>query len=153
MMVCRDVDELITDLQDGRLDAGKELRLHAHVEGCAECRARIETWGVLTPAMRALVPASPSPFDERRMMAEIERRLAHETAASPRPRWRAWLMPASLALATACVLVVWRLWPVAARLPYGTIAAHTGEVRVEGRRLIAAAGARDGAAGLRLACM
>ncbi len=141
-MTCRDVDALLTDLQDGRLDSGSELRLHAHLEECASCRARVGSWSVLTPAMRALAPSPPSPFDERRMMAEIERRMAQkEVAPSPR-RWRVWATPVLVAAAAACVFVALRLRPHLPALPYGSIVAQTGDVHADGRRMVAARGAR-----------
>jgi hypothetical protein len=144
-MRCREVEDLFVDLHDRRLDAARELRLHAHVEGCAGCRERAQMWGTLVPALRPLAPPPPSPFDERRMMAEIERRLATAAVAPPR-RWRAWYAPALAAVAAACVLLAWRARTprVGAEPSYGSIVVERGDVRVDGRAGVATlrAGAR-----------
>jgi anti-sigma factor RsiW len=137
-MTCREVEDLLIDLQDGRLDAARELRVHAHVEGCAACRERAQLWRTLVPAMRPLAPPPPSPFDERRMMADIERRLA---TASVRParslRQPRRLFGLAAVAAAACLLLAWR-----ARVPhgvgvpaYGSVVAHDGELLVDGRPL------------------
>ncbi len=106
-MTCRDVQDAFIDLHDGRLDAASELRVHAHLETCAQCRDRADHWRVLLPAMRALAPPPPTPMRARRMELEIERRLAEPVSLSARPRRRWPLYTVPFAVAAAAALVLW----------------------------------------------
>lgn len=72
--------------------AGAEGR--AHIEACAECRARLdEARAGLTLAREADVP-EPSPLYWEAFRRQVGRRIVEE-----RPRWHRWLVP--LAAATA----------------------------------------------------
>jgi hypothetical protein len=107
-MSCQEVEDRLTDLFDRRLAASDEIRLHAHLEGCAMCRDRAALWNAMTPEMRRLAPPRPAPLALRRMEVVIERALA-ETAAAPRRRWRwswPWRPATSLALAGAAAAAV-----------------------------------------------
>ncbi len=106
-MTCREVQDALVDLHDGRLDAASELRVHAHLESCAECRHQADNWDALLPAMRALAPPSPTPMRARRMELEIERQLAEPVALAARSRRRWPLFAVPLAAAAAAALVVW----------------------------------------------
>jgi ferric-dicitrate binding protein FerR (iron transport regulator) len=79
-MTCRQVQDALVDLHDGRLDGASELRVHAHLECCADCQKRAQTWNALLPAMRAVAPLPPTPLRLRRMEVEIERRLQEPVA-------------------------------------------------------------------------
>ena len=106
-MTCREVQDALVDLHDGRLDAASELRVHAHLETCADCRDQAERWNALLPAMRGLAPPPPTPMRARRMEIEIERQLAEPVAraARPRRRWPLFAVP----LAAAAALALWLL--------------------------------------------
>ncbi|MCU1280962.1 MAG: transcriptional regulator, putative protein [bacterium] len=104
-MSCRAAQDALIDLNDDRLDAATELRVHAHMETCADCRARAQAWATLLPSMRGLAPPPPTPLRARRMEVEIERRLA-QPAAQPKPRLRRWPLYAAPAVAAAAVLIV-----------------------------------------------
>jgi ferric-dicitrate binding protein FerR (iron transport regulator) len=108
-MTCREVQDAFVDLQDGRLDAASELRVHAHLESCAHCREHAANWKALLPAMRALVPPPPTPMRARRMELEIERRIAEPVSLAARPRRRWPLYGVPLAVAAAAALVLWLL--------------------------------------------
>src|SRR5690348_1421158 len=93
-MSCRDVEDALIDLADGRLDAASELRLHDHVEGCSACRERAALWSVLVPSIRALEPKPATPNRLRRMELEIERRLAAGDPGQGRsPARKLWIGP------------------------------------------------------------
>ncbi len=101
-MSCREVEDRIVDLQDGRLASAEELRLHAHAESCVECRARLATWQKLLPLMRAATPEPPSSLALRRMEVGIERRLAEHVPFVPhRSRWSLGAVGAAAAVAVA----------------------------------------------------
>jgi hypothetical protein len=82
-MSCRETEDALVDLADGRLDVAAQVRLHDHVEGCAACRARAATWGRLVPALRAASPPPPDSMQVRRMELEIERQLRQDARAAP----------------------------------------------------------------------
>jgi ferric-dicitrate binding protein FerR (iron transport regulator) len=105
---CFETEAQLVELLDGKLDQARELAMHAHLETCAECRQRAETWGHLVPVMRRLAPPAPSPLRARRMELEIERLLATKAAARPaRPGRRVVLATTVvLAAAAAAVLVI-----------------------------------------------
>ena len=42
-MSCFSTESELVDLLDGRLDAARELAVHAHLEGCADCRRRVHS--------------------------------------------------------------------------------------------------------------
>jgi FecR protein/Putative zinc-finger len=115
-MSCHELQSQLMDLLDGRLDAPSELRVHAHLEGCEDCREHVATWSALVPAMRGLAPAPPTPLQQRRMEAQIERRLGEEQA---RPRAarripaarKVWLGASAAALVAAAFAAVIGLRP------------------------------------------
>ena len=39
-MTCAETESHLVDAADGRLDVPTEVRLHAHLDGCAACRER-----------------------------------------------------------------------------------------------------------------
>jgi anti-sigma factor RsiW len=41
-MNCFSTEAELVALQDGKLDAARELAVHAHLETCAECRRRAD---------------------------------------------------------------------------------------------------------------
>ena len=159
-MSCRDVEDALVDLTDGRLDAATELRLHDHVETCAACRERAALWGALVPSMRALEPKPPTPIRLRRMEVEIERRLAAEPRELAPPRGRKLWIGLTAAVAAAAMLLVLiglrhRAPGVPAPPAFATVKSHTGTAEALGTHL--AAGSRvvvpnGGETQLELAC-
>lgn len=105
-MTCRDVEAALIDLHEGRLDGPAELRVHGHLETCAECRRRAESWRGLLPAMRAAAPSPPNALRLKRMEREIERRLAGPLEAPRRaaPRWP-WIAAPLVAAAALALLL------------------------------------------------
>lgn len=95
-------DELLLPLAAGRLDAGQAVVVGTHLEGCAECRARLHTLQALGGAL--LDDAEPIALEagawERTLkrVAQPATTSASETRATPRlpdlPAGVAW--PASL---------------------------------------------------------
>jgi hypothetical protein len=89
-------DEAVLDVAEGREDAARR----AHVDGCPDCRERVETvLSGLDAARRADVP-EPSPLYWEAMRRNVGRRIAEEPRRAP--RW-AWLAPLA---ATAAVVAV-----------------------------------------------
>jgi ferric-dicitrate binding protein FerR (iron transport regulator) len=105
-MRCFASESELVSMLDGRLDAAHELAVHAHLETCADCRARAALWGSLVPVMRGLAPEPPGPLRMRRMEVDIERRLAERPVPRRAPgRALAWGGLAVAAAAAAVVLV------------------------------------------------
>jgi ferric-dicitrate binding protein FerR (iron transport regulator) len=103
-MSCFQTESELVELLDGKLDATRELAVHAHLETCADCRRRADEWGRLVPVMRRLAPSAPGPLRARRMEVEIERLLAERPAPrrAPVTRFAAW---GGLAVAAAAALL------------------------------------------------
>ncbi len=111
-MNCTEVEARLVDVVDGRLDPVASVRLHAHIEGCADCRTRAAFWRAAVPKMRGLAPDAPNAMSVRRMQVEIDRLVAAEASAPatlPSRRWPRLFVPAALTLAgAAAVLLVMR---------------------------------------------
>lgn len=106
---CAETEARIVEVIHGQLDAPTEMRVHAHLEGCAACRERAEMWRRLLPGMRAAVPATPAELTFHRMEVAILRRVRSEgataRASSGAHRSRRWLW-GSLALLGATATLV-----------------------------------------------
>lgn len=93
------VTELLPEYVTGRLDAGRDADVRAHLAGCRVCTAEAADLAALTAALREvdpddLLPAVPAGLDER-----VAASLAHR---APPPRaGRSWLLPVAAALAGA----------------------------------------------------
>ena len=122
-MNCTEVEARLVDVVDGRLDPVATVRLHAHIEGCADCRTRAAFWRSAVPKMRELAPDAPDAMSVRRMQVEIERLVAAAAAAPAPPASRRWprlFLPATLAFAGAVAVVL------ALRAPSGPLAPGPG---------------------------
>ena len=103
-MRCDDVRLRLLDGQRGRLPAGEETKVRAHVAECASCAHEEQAERLLTDALEHRVPQHPaSPALKRRLAA------AWPAPESPSParwrvRWRVWA-PALAAAMVAVVLV------------------------------------------------
>ena len=142
---CAETEARLVDVIDGRLDAPVEMRVHAHLEGCAACRQKAELWRRVVPGMRALAPTPPAELGARRLQVEILKRLQ----SSPEPRARAprrgLRVAGALALlgAVAALTIIWRQprteprasAPAVAPARFATVTRTLGQVRVEGRPL------------------
>jgi hypothetical protein len=138
-MKCAEAEALFVDASDGRLELSQEVRLAAHLDGCASCRDRAATWRRLVPGMRGFAPEAPDAMRIRRMQIEIERRLAPVASGAPgaRERWVRW--SAALVFASAAALaLLWIRRPAADRrappagIGYGLVAQVDGELSAEG---------------------
>jgi ferric-dicitrate binding protein FerR (iron transport regulator) len=146
---CTEVEARLVDVVDGRLDPVATVRLHAHIEGCADCRRRAAFWRVAVPKLRGLAPDAPDAMSVRRMQVEIERLVAAEEATPAPPpsrRWPRLFVPAALAFVGAvAVLLALRapskpLAPArAAAEGYATLTRVTGTLTIGGRAQAAAA--------------
>jgi tetratricopeptide (TPR) repeat protein len=142
---CRELEGQLVDLLDGKLPPAVELRMHAHAESCASCRASLSRWQRALPALRQLEPAPPAPLALRRMELAIARELeaqpatgsgGHQRLAPLRLRW-ALLGAAAIG---ALVLVGTRFFGQSpARPVYGRLETMSGQVLVDGKALPAGA--------------
>ncbi len=139
-MNCIEAEAHLVDAGDGRLDLSLQMRLAAHLDGCAACRERAASWRQLVPAMRALAPEIPDAMRVRRMQIEVERQLgpAAPIAGGARGRWLRW--PAAVGLAGAAALLLLlgtrhRLRPpdVPDGPSYAVVTSVEGQLTTEGR--------------------
>ena len=148
-MNCREVESRLVDVVDGRLDPVATVRLHAHIEGCADCRTRAAFWRSAVPKMRELAPDAPDAMSVRRMQVEIERLVAVAAATPARAvsrRWPRLLMPATLTLVGAAAILLALRGPSKPVFPsptaedgYATLTRVTGTLTMGGRAQAAAA--------------
>ena len=135
---CIEAEAHLVDVIDGRLPPPLEMRLHAHIEGCASCRGKAELWRALTPALRGLAPPPPAELAARRLEVEIVRHLQAGKRGPERAR-RPWLWGAlGFGLAGAAAALV--LWTTAAQrhlppagTPYAVLGDVSGLVTTQGR--------------------
>jgi tetratricopeptide (TPR) repeat protein len=146
---CTEVEARLVDVVDGRLDAVASVRLHAHIEGCADCRTRAAFWRAAVPRMRGLTPEAPDAMSVRRMQVEIERLVGAETEAPPPRafwRWPRLFVPATLTLVCAAAVLLALRAPSgplapgpAAESGYATLTRITGALTIGGQAQAAAA--------------
>lgn len=111
---CREWRELLGAQALGRLHAAERVALDAHLEGCPDCRAELESlegvarlMPLADPERLGTAPAPPPMLGER-IAATIA---AERRSAAGRRRWRfglAW-SGAAAAIATAAVLAIFVL--------------------------------------------
>jgi anti-sigma factor RsiW len=109
-MKCEDLNAVLVDLVDGRLDPATERAVERHLEACAECRA-------LVSDMRT-IRAAAFTLDRRQPAATTWPAIAARVAAEPAPKsgvlrmpetrgaWTMWLAAAA-ALVLATTIGVW----------------------------------------------
>ena len=140
-LTCADTEARLVDVTDGRLDPSVEVRVHAHLESCATCRAKAELWWALVPRMRALSPPPPAELGARRIEVAVLRSLQSEGAIEAKPghRWRSVTAAAVVVTAAAALLVWLRVGKPSPRLADGGAAARVsriaGAVTSDGRAL------------------
>jgi anti-sigma factor RsiW len=114
---CREWRESLGALALGQLPADERAALEAHLEGCPECRAELESLQGVARLMPLADPErfaeapSPPPLLGERIAATIAAERRAEDRRQRRRRWRfglAW-SGAAAALATAAVLAVFVL--------------------------------------------
>ncbi|MES1206561.1 MAG: FecR family protein [Pseudomonadota bacterium] len=142
---CTEAEAGFVEDLDARLDPAASLRLHAHLETCADCRARADLWWWLVPELRAIEPEPIEALATRRMQVEIERRLVSGAPAEA-PRRRL-LLRASAALAllgAAAAMAIWargggRHVPGPVHASYAVVARLQGTLTAGARTLAATA--------------
>jgi anti-sigma factor (TIGR02949 family) len=93
-MECKEAGRLLEPYLDGELDRDEVRALEAHVDGCAECQAALESLGRVRHAMRADAPRYAAPASLR------ERIRREQVSPAQAPRIRS--APSWLRLAAAC---------------------------------------------------
>lgn len=97
-MKCEDARRYLGPYLDSELDAKTSFEVARHLEGCADCKARFDSEGVLEKAL-AKEMARPEPGDDATWKRALRR-----AQASRSGRWR-WAAGISGGLAAAAVLV------------------------------------------------
>jgi ferric-dicitrate binding protein FerR (iron transport regulator) len=140
------------DIVDGRLDPPTEMRVHAHLEGCAACRGKAELWRTLLPGMRALAPTPPTDLAARRLQVDVLRALRAPAAARRAlPRLRTFLAGGLVLAGAAAAVVLWlhaaRTLPTTAEAapPYATVKRIAGRAMTNGQVLAVGAPLSTGA--------
>ena len=106
-----EVRELLPELASGRLDAETRARVEAHLVGCPDCAAELDT----LRRVRAAFAKAPA-IDARR----IARALPPPPSARPARRWADWRVAAAIAAMTVgglSVAVTQRVSPPRAETP------------------------------------
>ena len=104
---CRDMRPLIGVAALGGLEPAEELALHAHLEGCAVCRAELRD---LTAVARALPAADPGLISDdvatpsHALADQVSHRIAFERARQRRTRAGRLLLAGAAALAAAAAI-------------------------------------------------
>lgn len=128
MTDCSEAREHLSDLNRGRLDAGTEAAVRAHLTQCAACSAALQAEARVRALVRAQAPRYTAP---PALKARIQTLLGESASGGPAParrtRWRDWLcghpwVVGSLAGAAAVLLVVWTGWLWMARDPVSLLA-------------------------------
>jgi hypothetical protein len=140
---CTEVEARLIDVVDGRLDPVANVRLHAHIEGCADCQMRAAFWRAAVPKMRGLAPEAPDAMSVRRMQVEIERLVGAEAAIPVAPalrRWPRFFLPATLTLVGAAAVLLALRAPSkplppgpSAEVGYATLTRVTGALTIAGQ--------------------
>ncbi len=113
------IDELLAAEVDGSIDDDERRELRAHLDGCARCRAELETARTGRAALVALEDVDAPPDTASHVLGELEGSPLAEAdgswAAGPRSggrertpgaRWRPFLAAAAAALVVLGVVVV-----------------------------------------------
>jgi ferric-dicitrate binding protein FerR (iron transport regulator) len=151
-MTCGETEARLVDIVDGRLDPPTEMRVHAHLEGCAACRGKAELWRALLPGMRSLAPTPPTDLAARRLQVNVQRGL-REPAAARRalPRLKAFLAGGLVLAGAAAALVMWLhaartpTTTAEAAPPYATVKRIAGHTMTHGQALAVGAPLSTGA--------
>lgn len=137
-MECAAVQELLNDLNRGRLESGLGEAVRAHVAGCTSCAHALNFDAELRARLRAEAPRyAASPALRARLQV-----LAADIAPAPGPvlerpgGWRGWIARhpwpvATLAGAVAVVLLAWAGWLWLARDPVSLLAARAIDEHAE----------------------
>ena len=99
MNQCEDIGGLLALSSAGLLDAAQERSLREHVQQCAACAARLQSFAGIAQGLASM----PSPAVPPDLAARTQARMAAELVASADRR-------SSAVLAIAAVLIGWASW-------------------------------------------
>ncbi len=102
MMSCKYTADKILAYLDGRASAAERRELEAHLNCCADCRARVEEFRRLWSVLDELPAIEPSPAFDARLRERI--------AAAPQPALWSWLAPAPRVLAAFAAMLLVAAW-------------------------------------------
>jgi hypothetical protein len=103
---CREMRPLIGVAALGGLEPAEEFALHAHLEGCAVCRAELRDLTAVAQALPAADPGhiSDVPAPSHALADQVSDRIAFERARQRRTRVGRVLVASAAALATAAAI-------------------------------------------------
>jgi anti-sigma factor RsiW len=132
-MDCRDARASLLDDQRGRLDAGTQRQLSAHLESCADCRHEDAAERLLGEALEHRLPQRPA-------SAALRERVGRVMTARPRRwwRWRGALVPALAVALALFVTVPALLYERSASTRGAEMAAMVGEAVADHLRIVQA---------------
>jgi len=109
---CREWRELLGAYALDRLPVGERAGLEAHLEGCAECRAELDSLAgvarlmpLADPGRFETAPSPPAALGDRVLAAVESERRASERESRGRRRWRLGLALSGVAAATAALAI------------------------------------------------
>ncbi len=108
-MTCQELEALLHPYLDGELTPDQRKDVDAHLEGCADCRARLKDW----QAMHAALQAPELRFKASdTLRARLGKELKKADSHGGRARWPLWTAAAAV-LVVSVGLITWSLMPVA----------------------------------------
>ncbi len=105
-MACEPYRDWLGDAALGALAPAREVKLRAHMEECAACRAELERTQQLLAAVGRGIEAGLAVEPSPDFAARVRRRLAEESLGS-RTWLSGWMVAAAGALAVLALVVVW----------------------------------------------
>lgn len=82
-MKCEKIHPYLSEMAAGELQGGLGLEIHEHVEGCADCRGRLESTRRLRSLLSLKRAEKPDEFFLRTFVAEFHRRLLADMVRKP----------------------------------------------------------------------
>jgi len=104
---CKELEALLDPYLDGELDTAQQSSVEQHLEGCADCRHRLEDLRALHKALQSKdLRFQASDTLKQRLQGELEKAAAREA----RPRWPRYA--AAAAVVAVAVTLAWVFLPL-----------------------------------------
>ena len=108
-MTCQELEALLHPYLDGELTPDQRKDVDTHLQGCADCRARLKDWQAMHTALQAPeLRFKASDTLRQRLQGELQK----ADARKGRERWPLWTAAAAVVVVSVGLLS-WTLLPVA----------------------------------------